>query len=66
MFGCGSLHLFLSAAGKTFLEDSYAKLLSASITWLVLLTNLFGEILFLSSKAGIRSGFLTHEHLHEY
>ena len=32
MFGCESLHLFLSAAGWSLSEDSYARLLSASIT----------------------------------
>ena len=31
IFGCESLHLFQSAAGWSFLEDSYVKLLSASI-----------------------------------
>ena len=32
MIGCGSLHLFQSGAGWRLSEDSYAKLLSASIT----------------------------------
>jgi hypothetical protein len=31
-FGCGSLHLFWSAAGWSLSKDSYARLLSASIT----------------------------------
>jgi len=31
MFGCGSLHLFWSAYGWSLSEDSYARLLSASI-----------------------------------
>ena len=32
MFSYGSLHLFQSAVGWNFSEDSYARLLSASIT----------------------------------
>jgi hypothetical protein len=32
MLGCESLHLFWSAVGWSLSEDSYAKLLSASIT----------------------------------
>ena len=31
MFGCGSLHLFLSSAGWSRSEDSYTSFLSASI-----------------------------------
>ena len=32
VFGCGSLHLFWSAAGWSLSEDNYARLLPASIT----------------------------------
>ena len=32
MFGCGSLHLFQSAAGWSLSEDSYARLLCVSKT----------------------------------
>ena len=40
MFGCGSLHLFQSAAGWSLSDDTYARLLSTNITVSLILSGI--------------------------
>jgi hypothetical protein len=52
IFSCGSLHLFQSSAGRSILEDSYARLLSVNIGELSLsVSNLLSYIVCDSSLA---------------